>query len=283
MPRRVSIVTILLGVFFVALWVLPFEVGAALKSVTPADTAIVAQQPPPVVLVFSTALVPSVSVGKVIDTRGTVVSTGSAIGSSDRTRLTIALRANLPNGTYTVTYHAVAANNGSIMNGATSFAIDIPENIAATSTAAINTAVGAYNAGSQRSSTPADAIVAMIAPTPASAPATQTVAAQTAIAAVSTLTHGTPSGVAAAPTRIGADATQTVAAHTAEAGLGLAVGQSASGTPVAASPSSRTMLPNTGSPANGWPFASIFESLLTAFALISLGIAVRFRRHCFKA
>lgn len=156
---------------------------ARLTASVPADKATVTTVPPQVLLTFSEETSPTKSGGSVIDARGATVSTGFTVDLNDRTRMTIALKPNLPNGVYTVRWNSLTEEDNGAADGTFTFTIQAQ----AAGTAPATTTTPAVTTAATVAATPTAAATATAAPT-------ATRAATTAVAT------GTGGGTAAATT-----------------------------------------------------------------------------------
>jgi methionine-rich copper-binding protein CopC len=107
---------------------------AKVASSNPAPGQTLTTSPATVAITFSEDLTTG-STGAVTDAAGTTVSTGAAVGTTDRTQMSIALKANLPNGVYKVSWHSVAADDNGMLDGTFYFGVGV----AAPSTATLPT------------------------------------------------------------------------------------------------------------------------------------------------
>lgn len=96
---------------------------ARLVSSDPADTAIVNKAPAQVLLTFSQETSPTKSGGSVLDAGGTTVSIGFKVDLNDRTKMTIDLKPNLPNGAYTVKWNTLTEDDNGMADGTFTFTI----------------------------------------------------------------------------------------------------------------------------------------------------------------
>ncbi len=94
---------------------------ARLVNSTPADKAVVTTQPAQILLTFSQETSATQSNGSVVDTNGAAVSTGFKVDLNDRTKMTIDLKPNLPNGVYTVKYHTLTEDDNGMVDGTFAF------------------------------------------------------------------------------------------------------------------------------------------------------------------
>lgn len=105
---------------------------ANLKSSDPAFDAVLTKAPTQVVIVFTQETSPPKSDGSVVDAGGATVSTGFVVDPNDRTRMTITLKPNLPNGKYTAKFHTLTESDGGVVDDTIPFTIQVPAAAAAT-------------------------------------------------------------------------------------------------------------------------------------------------------
>lgn len=98
---------------------------AKFASSTPAPGQTVASSPASVTITFSEELGAG-STGSVSDASGAAVSTAATVSTTDRTKMSIALKPSLPNGVYKVSWHSVAADDGGILDGSFFFGVGVP-------------------------------------------------------------------------------------------------------------------------------------------------------------
>lgn len=167
---------------------------AALQSSVPADKATVTTVPTQVALTFSEETSPTRSGGSVTDASGATVSTGFKVDLNDRTKMTIALRPNLPNGVYTVKWNSLTEDDNGAADGTFTFTIQAQATGAGTATTGTAPANGSATAGT------APAPAATTAPTATAATVTPTATR----AVTTTVATGTGGGTAAtsAPTTL---------------------------------------------------------------------------------
>ncbi len=120
---------------------------AVLRGSDPAAGASVARAPAAVTLRFTEAPDPALSVVRVLDTAGRVVSRGAAGGTGDSLELRVPLAAPGP-GTYTVTWRTVSKVDGHVSRGAFAFGVG-PAGGPAGGPAAAGQAAGGQAAGGQ--------------------------------------------------------------------------------------------------------------------------------------
>lgn len=99
---------------------------ANVKSSDPAFDAVLTKSPPQVVIIFTQETSPPMSNGSVLDAGGATVSTGFVVDPNDRTKMTIALKPNLPNGKYTVKFHTFAESDSGVVDDVIPFTIQAP-------------------------------------------------------------------------------------------------------------------------------------------------------------
>lgn len=117
--------------FLVALIVLALWIGgtatvfahARPRSSIPAASSQLMQSPAQVQIVFSEETTPAMSDGRVTNEAGEVVSTGFIVDPADRTQMRIALRPNLPNGTYTVGWRTFTGDDNGTAQGTFTFSV----------------------------------------------------------------------------------------------------------------------------------------------------------------
>jgi methionine-rich copper-binding protein CopC len=97
---------------------------AEYRSSTPANGATVATPPAEVVITFSKETSATKSNGVVTDGTGATVSTGWHVDLNERTKLSIALKPNLPNGIYTVNWTSLSEDDGHVVDGSFIFTVD---------------------------------------------------------------------------------------------------------------------------------------------------------------
>ncbi len=95
---------------------------AEFKSSTPAPGSTVTTAPT-AVIIYTTEDLASGSTGYVTNAGRLTVSTGATISTTTRNQLTIGLKPGLPNGTYTVFWHSVSADDGDVVDANFSFTI----------------------------------------------------------------------------------------------------------------------------------------------------------------
>ncbi|MFG1805316.1 copper resistance CopC/CopD family protein [Streptomyces sp. NPDC049040] len=106
----------------------PASAHAALIRTNPADGSVVQTAPQQVVLTFSEGVLLSADSLRVLDPAGTDVATGTpghATGKDSGSTATVALRAGLGNGTYTVAWKAVSQDSHPVA-GAFTFSVGAP-------------------------------------------------------------------------------------------------------------------------------------------------------------
>jgi methionine-rich copper-binding protein CopC len=116
-------VTLLAGLLVAAIVSVPVGAHAEYRSSVPANGATVATPPAQVVITFSEETSVTKSDGMVMDAAGTMVSTGWSVDLNERTKLTIPLKPNLPNGIYTVSYTSLS-EDGHQVDGSFIFTVD---------------------------------------------------------------------------------------------------------------------------------------------------------------
>ncbi|MFD7257327.1 copper resistance protein CopC [Streptomyces sp. NPDC059874] len=125
LPRLALVLAALLATLFTA--AAPATAHAALTASDPKDGAVVATAPAQVTLSFSEQVAMGADSIRVLDPQGKRVDTGELhdLCSGNTIRYGTALRAGLPNGTYTVAWQAVSADSHPI-SGAFTFSIGAP-------------------------------------------------------------------------------------------------------------------------------------------------------------
>ncbi len=164
---------------------------ARLTTSVPAKDSTVTTVPTQVLLTFTQETSATQSTGSVANASGTTVSTGFKVDLNDRTKMTITLQPNLPNGVYTVKYHTLTEDDNGVVDDSFNFTIQAAQQ------AATAAPTGTTTTGSPASGT--------AAPTATTAP-TATRAATTAASGSATTTTGTTAPTA---TRAGASAVAT--------------------------------------------------------------------------
>jgi methionine-rich copper-binding protein CopC len=134
---------------------------ARLKTADPADKSTVAKAPAQITLTFSEETSATKSGGSVTDASGATVSTGFKVDLDDRTKMTIALRPDLPGGAYTVKWNTFTEDDSGMADGTVTFTVQA-------GAAAGTTAAGSASAAA--TIIPVSATRAPTAPPTASAP-----------------------------------------------------------------------------------------------------------------
>lgn len=93
------------------------------RSSVPAASSQLMQSPAQVQIVFSEETTPAMSDGRVTNEAGEVVSTGFIVDPADRRQMRIALRPNLPNGTYTVGWRSFTGDDNGTAQGTFTFSV----------------------------------------------------------------------------------------------------------------------------------------------------------------
>lgn len=102
------------------------DAHALLSSSVPADGATVAEAPAELLMTFSEALDPSLSVVGILDSSGELVGAGRAESvSGNRARVRVAL-GELPQGVYTATWRVTSPSDGHTTVGAVAFGVGVP-------------------------------------------------------------------------------------------------------------------------------------------------------------
>lgn len=143
--RRVRVAAVLLGL--AATLALPgIALGHALpQSSTPGAGSTLTTPPSQVSIIFGERPDPNLSTIKVLDTTGAVVTSGpTAPVPGKPLELAVPLKADLPNGVYTVAWRTVSAVDGHLASGSFAFGIGVapPAPGSATSSATVTTSAG---------------------------------------------------------------------------------------------------------------------------------------------
>ncbi len=101
----------------------PVAAHAQLKTAEPPDKAVVATAPAQVLLVFSDETSARKSNGIVTDASGATISTGWKVDLNERSRMTIALKPDLPSGTYTVRFTTLDESDNESETGSVTFTV----------------------------------------------------------------------------------------------------------------------------------------------------------------
>jgi len=121
-PLRILALTLLAALAIAA----PAQAHAKLERTLPADGAHLQDQPGSVAFYFGEAIEASFGAIRVLNSQGVEVETGSTFRPQGSDHgLAIALRPNLPDGTYTATYRIISADSHPVAGGI-SFAIGNP-------------------------------------------------------------------------------------------------------------------------------------------------------------
>lgn len=96
------------------------------KSSEPPDNAMLTKAPAQILLTFTLPASPTKSGASVTDASGALVSTGFKVDPSDGTKMTIDLKPNLANGTYTVKWNTLAEDDGGTVDGTLTFMVQAP-------------------------------------------------------------------------------------------------------------------------------------------------------------
>lgn len=182
--RRLLILTAMIAAF--AIGASGVSAHAQFKSADPPPNATVNKAPTQITLTFSEETSATKSGGSVVDASGATVSTGFKVDLNERTKMTIDLKPNLPNGVYTVKWNTLTEDDNGTANGAFTFTVQA----AATGSAIAGTAPAApaapvtTTAPSATSAPAATAASTATRPTTTSA-ATGTGGGTTAVAATS--------------------------------------------------------------------------------------------------
>ncbi|MBL7491766.1 copper resistance protein CopC [Frankia sp. AgB1.9] len=115
----------------------PAWAHAILERATPAGGTAAATSPATVTLGFSESVRSDSTSVRVIDARGTRVDTGGAHGGPTASQVTVALKPDLPKGTYLVSWHVISEDSHPVAGG---YAFGIGRAPTASEAAAANTA-----------------------------------------------------------------------------------------------------------------------------------------------
>ncbi|HEV2529251.1 MAG TPA: CopD family protein [Thermomicrobiales bacterium] len=107
----------------------PADAHAYLQTSDPAGNALVARPPAAVTMTFSERLEPSVSRAELYDQTGAVVG-GTSFTIPEPYTLVVDLPDNLPDGSYSVVWHSLSADDGHTATGYTTFTIGTEANVA---------------------------------------------------------------------------------------------------------------------------------------------------------
>ncbi len=162
------------------------------KTSDPADKATVNKAPTQVIITFSEETNPTKSGGSVTDASGAMVSTGFKVDLNERTKMTIDLKPNLPNGAYTVKWNSFTDDDNGMADGTLSFTIQAAQAASTGSATTGTTPAGASAVAGTAPASPTTAPVATTAPTATTAAAATTAptATRPATTAVATGTGG---------------------------------------------------------------------------------------------
>lgn len=188
----------LLGVYTVTV-----SAHARLKSSVPAADTTVNTAPAQVVIIFTEETSPTKSGGSVAGPDGTTASTGFKVDLNDRTKMTIDLKPNLPNGKYTVKWNSFTEDDNGMADGTFAFTIQAAQQ-AATAAPAGTTPAATITTGSPASGITAP--TATTASTATTAPTATRAATTPAAGSATTTTSGTSAPTA---TRAAASAVAT--------------------------------------------------------------------------
>jgi methionine-rich copper-binding protein CopC len=115
-------------------------------TISPGDGAVLAASPAQVVIEMSQDMARTANANDidVLDASGKEVTTAAAtIDNTDRKKLTVALRPNLPTGVYTVNWKTLSADDGDAANGTLSFTLEPSKTPSAGKTSLRDTGIGA--------------------------------------------------------------------------------------------------------------------------------------------
>ncbi len=164
---------------------------ARLKTSDPADRATVAKVPAQITLTFSEETSATKSGGSVTDASGATVSTGFKVDLNDRTKMTIALRPDLPGGAYTVKWNTFTEDDSGMADGTFTFTVQAAAAVGTTPAGSVSAASTIIPVSATRAPTASAAASAPVV----TAPPTSVVTPRAAGSAVAT---GTGGGVATA-------------------------------------------------------------------------------------
>ncbi len=112
---------------------------AFLKQSTPDDDTVVPQAPPELLLSFTERIEPQFSSAQLYDANGNLVQTGASHIASDTTVLILPLSSQLPDGTYTVQWKNVSADDGHSNSGYFAFTVGSQANVVIPSPPTVHT------------------------------------------------------------------------------------------------------------------------------------------------
>lgn len=147
------------------------------KSSDPADKATIQSAPAQVTIIFTEETSPTKSDGSVSDANTTIVSTGFKVDLNDRTKMTIALKPNLPGGNYFVHWKTFTEEDSGVAEGVLSFTVQA---VAQAATAPVATSAAATSAPTSASTAAPATSTAAPTATTLSAAATRAPTAQAA-------------------------------------------------------------------------------------------------------
>ncbi len=102
---------------------------AFLKQSTPDEDTVVPQAPPELLMSFTEHIEPQFSSAQLYDSNGNLVQTGASHVGSDTTVLILPLSTQLPDGTYTVQWKNVSADDGHPNSGYFAFTVGSQANV----------------------------------------------------------------------------------------------------------------------------------------------------------
>jgi methionine-rich copper-binding protein CopC len=191
--RRLGIVAVLAGMLvLIGGYGIAVSAHAQYKSSVPAMNATVNAAPAQVAITFSEETSPTKSGGSVTDASGATVSTGWKVDLNDRTKMTIDLKPNLPNGVYTVKWNSFTEDDNGEANGTFSFTVQGAQQAATTAPSA--TTPAGTTTGSPASGT--------TAPATTTAPTATRAATTAAVSATATPGPATTSATRAAASAV---------------------------------------------------------------------------------
>lgn len=151
------------------------------KSSDPADKATIPSAPAQVTITFTEETSPTKSDGSVSDANTTVASTGFKVDLNDRTKMTIALKPNLPGGNYFVHWKTFTEEDSGVAEGALSFTVQaVAQAATVPATAPVATSAAATSAPTSASTAAPATSAAAPTATTLSATATRAPTAQAA-------------------------------------------------------------------------------------------------------
>ncbi|MGA7668936.1 MAG: CopD family protein [Nitrolancea sp.] len=126
--RRIGVLCLTLSLLWLVL-VSSASAHAFLKRSTPDANTVVPQAPPELLMSFTERIEPQFSSAQQFDSNGTLVPAGSSKVGSDATVLILPLPSQLPDGTYTVQWKNVSADDGHSNSGYFAFTVGSQANV----------------------------------------------------------------------------------------------------------------------------------------------------------